>query len=93
MSDEAIVKLASLFGTTGGFGVLRGCTHHESLDIYRSLPFTGTLLALLTAPYLIARTVWRCTRQRKRWPWAENEEFMSLSLAELRSRFGIRVGT
>lgn len=91
MPDEAIVKLASLFGTTGGTQVLRGYTHHETLDIYRNLPVAGTVIALLAAPYLIARTVWRCARQRQRWPWFENEQFMNVSLAEIRSGFGIRV--
>lgn len=91
MSHEAIVKLSSLFGTTGGVQVLRGYTHHEALDIYRNLPVADTLLALSIAPYLIARTLWRCTRQRQRWPWVENEHFMNLSLSELRFRFGIRV--
>lgn len=91
MPDEAIVKLASLFGTTGGLQVLRGYTHHETLDIYRRLPVASTLRALLMAPYLVARTIWRCSRQVRRWPWAENEPYMDRSLVELRSEFGIRV--
>lgn len=91
MNDEAIVKLASLFGTTGGIQVLRGYAHHETLDIYRHLPVAGTVRALLTAPYVIARTIWRCRRQHQRWPWSDNEPLMNKSLAELRSRYGIRV--
>jgi hypothetical protein len=91
MPDEAIVKLASLFGTTGGLQALRGYTHHETLDIYRRLPVSSTLVALLMSPYLIARTIWRCSRQHRRWPWADNEQYMTLPLFELRSKFGIRV--
>ena len=91
MPDEAVVKLASLFGTTGGFGVLRGYLHHESLDIYRKLPLGNTLLAMLTAPWLIARTVWRCLRQPRRWPWEEHAALMHVSLREIRAQFGIRV--
>lgn len=91
MVDEAIVKLASLFGTTGGLQVLRGYAHVETLDIYTRLPLAGTLRALLMAPYLIVRTLWRCARQPRRWPWAGHEEFMHVPLAELRARFGIRV--
>lgn len=91
MPDEAIVKLASLFGTTAGRQVLRGYTHHETLDIYRRLPVFSTVVALLIAPYLLARTIWRCSRQHRRWPWADNEQYMGRSLAELRSVFGIRV--
>jgi len=91
MPDEAVVKLASLFGTTGGLQVLRGYTHHETLDIYRSLPLWSTVVALLTSPYVLVRTIWRCSRQHRRWPWVDNEKYMSVSLAELRSMFGIRV--
>ena len=91
MPDEAIVKLASLFGTTGGVQVLRGYTHHETLDIYRRLPWASTVAALVASPYLIARTIWRCSRQPRRWPWTENERFMNIRLDELRAMFGIRV--
>lgn len=91
MPDEAVVKLASVFGTTGSAQILRGYTHHETLDIYRGLPVASTLFALFTAPYIIARTLWRCAWQHERWPWAENEQFMNVPLAELRSRFGISV--
>jgi hypothetical protein len=91
MPDEAIVKIASLFGTTGGLGVLRGYLHHESLDIYRRLPPADTLLAILLAPYLVLRTLWRCVRQPRRWPWVEHAQYLDTSLADLRSAFGIRV--
>jgi hypothetical protein len=91
MPDEAIVKLASLFGTTGGLSVLRGYRLHESLDIYRKLPLRSTLLALLIAPYLILRTIWRCFRQRDAWPWSQHDEYMNSPLHELRARFGIKI--
>jgi len=91
MSDEAVVKLASLLGTTGGCEVIRGYIHQETVDIYRHLPVAGTALALITAPYLIARTAWRCLRQSQRWPWDDHEPFMQVPLAELRRQFGIKV--
>jgi hypothetical protein len=91
MPDEAIVKLASLFGTSGGLSILRGYRLHESLDIYRKPPLGSTILALAIAPYLVARTVWRCRHQNARWPWAEHEQHMNTSLKELRLRFGVRV--
>lgn len=91
MPDEAIVKLSSLFGTTGGLSVLRGYTNHETLDIYTKLPVASTVLALLLSPYLIARTLWRCTRQKQRWPWVENQQYFNTPLRELRDQFGIKV--
>jgi hypothetical protein len=91
MPDEAVVKLSSLLGTTGGLAVLRGYTHHETLDIYTRLPLGSTLLALLASPYLIVRTLWRCARQTRRWPWVGYEAFLDVPLHELRATFGIRV--
>ena len=91
MPDEAIVKLASLFGTTGGLSVLRGYRLHESLDIYRKLPPRSTLVALLIAPYLVVRTMWRCLRQPDSWPWSQHDQDMNSPLAELRAQFGIEV--
>ncbi len=91
MPDEAVVKLSSLFGTTGGVQVLRGYTSYETLDIYTKLPLGGTVLALAMAPYLIVRTLWRCAWQRQRWPWVENHQYMNTPLVELRSTFGIKV--
>jgi len=91
MPDEAVVKLASLCGTTGGLAVWRGYMNHESFDIYRKLPFGSTLLAVLAAPYLIVRTIWRCMRQRKRWPWDQHQDWMHVPLREIRATFGIRV--
>jgi len=91
MPDEAIVKLASIFGTTAGVHVLRGYALHESLDIYRRLPLGSTALALLLAPALIVRTIWRCLRQSQRWPWEQHDHLLDVSLRDLRSQFGIQV--
>jgi hypothetical protein len=91
MPDEAVVKLSSLFGTTGGFSILRGYRLHESVDIYLKLPLGSSLIALLSAPYLIVRTLWRCARQPAKWPWSNHEPYLHTPLRELRSRFGIKV--
>jgi hypothetical protein len=91
MPDEALVKLASIFGTTGGFGVLRGYLHHETRDIYRELPLSETAVALLVSPFLVARTVWRCVRQSERWPWLQFDKYLDVSLRQVRAQFRIRV--
>lgn len=91
MVDEAVVKLATLWGTTGGRSALRGYRLHESLDIYRHLDARDTAIALLAAPYLLVRTAWRCSRQASKWPWADHDQFLETPLCTLRERFGIRV--
>jgi hypothetical protein len=91
MPDEAIVKLVSICGTTGGLRVLRGYLHHETLDIYRKLPISGTLIALVASPLLIVRTVWRCMCQSERWPWVQFEKYLDVSLREVRAQYRIKV--
>jgi len=91
MPDEAVVKLASLFGTSAGFSVLRGYLLHDALDIYKRLPLGSTVAALLAAPYLIVRTIWRCWRQHAKWPWADHQRHLHTPLHELRTRYRIKV--
>lgn len=91
MPDEAIVKLASIFGSTAGLGVLRGYASYDSLDIYTKLPLMGTLAAVAMSPYLVIRTIWRCSHQLKRWPWADHQQYLETPLHELRAQFGIKV--
>ncbi|MEP7283164.1 MAG: hypothetical protein ABI696_14395 [Rubrivivax sp.] len=91
MPDEAVVKLASLFGTTGGTSVLRGYLLQESMRIYRRVPLAGTVIALLAAPWLIVRTLLRCLRQQRRWPWFGHEQYLAVPLREIRASFGIKV--
>lgn len=91
LPHEAVVKLSSLFGTTGGMSVVRGYLLHESIDIYRKLPWRDMLKAVVISPYLITRSLWRCAHQRERWPWTGYESSMDIPLCEIRSRYGIKV--
>jgi hypothetical protein len=91
LSDEAIVKLSSIFGTTGRFSVLEGYRLHESLQIYKQLGVFEILLTILHSVFLVPRTIARCFRQRGRWPWSDFEKYLQVPLWEIRREFGIRV--
>lgn len=91
LADEAVVKLSSIFGTTGGFAVLRGYALYDSLDIYRSLSLREIFATIATAPILVPRTIWRCLRQPKRWPWSDFTPLLDRSLDELRRDYRIAV--
>lgn len=91
LSQEAIVKLSSIFGTTAGFAVLRGYSLYDSIDIYKKLRLGDILATMLDSIVVVPRTLWRCSKQRKRWPWSEFDEHLQTPLHELRERFGIRV--
>lgn len=91
LNDEAIVKIASIFGTTGGFAVLRGYRLHESRQIYTRLRLSEVVLSILQSVFVIPRTIIRCARQRARWPWENFEQYLHVPLNEIRGRFRIRV--
>ncbi|MEO6364153.1 MAG: hypothetical protein ABIO71_13050 [Caldimonas sp.] len=91
LDDEAVVKIASLLGTTAGLQVLGGYRLHESLQIYRQLRICEVLRSIVASVVIVPRTAWRCFAQRARWPWAEHQQYMQSSLRELRHRFGIKV--
>lgn len=91
LDDEAVVKISSILGTTGGLGVLRGYTLHESIDIYRALRVSDVFFSILHSVVVVPRTVVRCLRQTERWPWQNFEQYMQVPLREIRTTFGIRV--
>lgn len=84
-------KLSSIFGTSAGYGVLRGYSLYESIDIYRKLKIGEVLGTMLAAVVIVPRTILQCLRQRKRWPWSDFDAHLQTPLCDLRAAFGIRV--
>ncbi len=93
LPDEAVVKIASIFGTTAGFGVLRGYRLEDSRLIYTRLERDDVLTTVVASARLVPRTILRCARQRRKWPWeiSEHDRWRDVPLATLRAEFGIRV--
>ena len=91
LDDEAVVKIASIFGTTGGLSVLRGYRLNETFDIYRQLELGPVLRSIAHSAVVVPRTLLRCLGQRRRWPWSAHERYLSATLADIRHEFGIRV--
>ena len=91
LQHEAVVKLSSIFGTTGGLSVMEGYRLHDSVDIYRKLRPTDILSTMLASFVIVPRTIWRCSRQAKKWPWSDFEAHLDTPLAALREEFGIKV--
>jgi len=91
LADEAAVKISSIFGTTGGFGVLRGYRLRESQDIYRTLGLGEQVATALLSVILVPRTILRCLRMRRRWPWRDHARYLNVPLRDLRREFGVRV--
>lgn len=91
LDDEAVVKISSIFGTSAGLGVLRGYRLHEAIEIYQRLGPGDVLRSIVHSVYLVPRTLARCLRQRRRWPWDAFEAYGQVPLREIRKDFGIRV--
>lgn len=89
--DEAVVKIASILGTTAGLSVLKGYVLQESLDIYWQLRVVDVLRAIGHAVVIVPRTVIRCLSQRGRWPWSDHEQYLDVSLQAIRQQSGIKV--
>jgi ubiquinone biosynthesis protein Coq4 len=91
LDDEAAVKIASIFGTTAGFGVLRGYRLYESQQIYERLPLRAVLATIARSLVIVSRTIHRCLRQQARWPWDDFESLQNAPLRRIREQFGITV--
>lgn len=91
LDDEAVVKIASILGTTAGLRVLKGYRAHESIQIYKQLPLRAVLKSVAHSAVIVPRSVFRCLRQRSRWPWAEFDPYLAVALRDIRRQFGITV--
>jgi hypothetical protein len=91
LDDEAVVKIASILGTTAGLRVLKGYRAHESIQIYKQLPLPAVLKSVAHSAVIVPRSVFRCLRQRSRWPWAEFEPYLTVPLRDIRRQFRITV--
>lgn len=91
LNDEMVVKIHSFLGTTEGWAALRGYRLPESKEVYQDIRFLDVILASVSALYLVPRTIWRCSRMRRRWPWNNFDAFLHIPLSQLRAQFNIRV--
>jgi hypothetical protein len=91
LEDEAVVKLSNVFGTSGRFATLRGYRLHESRQIYRTLAVGEIFRVACAAFVLVPRTLWRCARMSRKWPWDGYDQYLPMPLSEIRRSFGIRV--
>ncbi len=91
LTDEAIVKLCSLFGTTAKWRVLTGYNLTESKDIYSQLKIIDIFKTIINSLGFAPVTLWRCKRMTKLWPWDDYAGYSNRSLADIRKEFGINV--
>ena len=91
LDHEAVVKIASILGTTAGLSVLGGYRRHEAVEIYKRLRWREVLTSIARSVAIVPRTAFSCLRQHSRWPWAEFESYLDTPLRDIRQEFGIKV--
>lgn len=91
LNDEAVVKIASMLGTTAGLGVLRGYVLDETLSVYRQLRLLDVLRSIAQSLFLLPRTILSCLAQSRRWPWSGHSGYLDVTLQDIRHQFGIKV--
>ena len=70
-------------------GLLRAYRLPESREIYQVLEWAEIARTALRSTLFVPRTLARCARMRRRWPWTEFEAYLPVPLVELREEFGI----
>jgi hypothetical protein len=93
LTNEALVKIWSFFGTTAGLSLLRDYRSSESRRIYRQIRWRDIPRTVLRSAVHVPLVLSRCLRMRKRWPWSDFEQYLNVGLDDIRSEFGIRVVT
>ena len=63
----------------------------ESKEIYETLSVGLIVATTLRAFVVVPRTLWRCLRMHKRWPWGDFDRFLDVPLKRIRDEYGIRV--
>lgn len=91
LSDELIVKINSVFGTSAGIGVLQGYRLAESKEGYEQLTLKDILITTAKSLFLIPKAIYRCSRMHKRWCWDTFETYLDTPLKQLREEFGVIV--
>jgi hypothetical protein len=93
LTNEAMVKIWSFFGTTAGLSLLRDYRSPESKEIYEQIRWSDVPGTALRSMVNVPLILFRCLRMHKRWPWSDFDPYRNVRLAEIRREFGIRVAT
>ena len=93
LTNEAMVKIWSFFGTTAGLSLIRDYRSPESKEIYERIEWSDVRRTALRSTVNVPLVLFRCLRMHKRWPWSDFARYTNVRLVEIRRDFGIRVVT
>ena len=90
LRGEGIVKLWTIFGTTLGFANhVKEYAEANAFELSRKYGMQHILATLpkviLVAPVVISRA----HKMKRKWPWASYDEYLDISITEIRKEFNI----
>ncbi len=91
LTNEAVVKIWSFFGTTAGLSLLRDYRSSESKEIYEQIEWSDIPKTALRSVVSVPRVAIRCGRMHKRWPWHDFDAYLDVALVDIRDEFGIAI--
>ena len=93
LSNEAIVKIWSFFGTTAGLSLMRDYRSPESKEIYARIRWSDVPATALRSVVNVPLVLFGCLRMHRRWPWSDVDRYLKVRLVDIRREFGIKVVT
>jgi hypothetical protein len=92
LEDEAMADTRSILSSDVGVRrYLEYLSNPDAKAIFMELGYGRALLATLRTLPRLARAFVENRRMRAKWPWTPPTEFLNTPIAELRTRYGIRV--
>lgn len=91
---EGAVKLWTIFGTDIGFiNHLKEYRHANAYDLAmnRKFGFWNSVKSLLKLLYSTPFLIYKSQKMKKRWPWANFDQFLEKPIEEVRKEFNILV--
>ena len=91
LTNEAVVKMWSFFGTTSGLRLLQDYRSPESKEIYQTISWREIPRTVWRSARSIPLVIIRCGRMKKRWPWHDFDDYLNTGLVDIRREFGIKI--
>ena len=92
LDQEALVDTWMLFGTTATFkDFMRYIRLEEHQEIIKRNSYYAVIKTFFRSLPNIMRVIWHSRKMPEKWPWHAFEEFLDFPLADLRSRFNVRL--
>ena len=90
LRGEGVVKLWTIFGTTLGFSLhVKEYAEANAFELFRKYRLRHILASvpqvIIVSPVVISRAL----KMKRKWPWVSYDEYLDISITEIRKEFNI----